>query len=483
MQVRDGAVGAREAAGPRPAIRRRIGEAGPTLLLLAGGFLLPNALAILASLWIGLPPRTASIAAYAAVVLIGLRLPRAVVVPLYLTVVVFDLLMIVTEIFFLDVGSIARNLDALAHVRLLDSPLYAGLLSAMAASVAAALWFVLRYRVPMARGNRLVLAAAVAGWLLADIRINSSASFYLGPTAGLGQPFQSGAEASGLDALAEPSGPKPSGAKPSGQKPSGHRPNVLLVLVESLGVLRDAHQRAVLFSAFDDEALTRSFSITRGTTSFFGATAYGEMRELCHTRAPYSDLLDGTGPTCLPALFAARGYDTVSVHGYTSAFYDRSRWYPKAGFARSEFQGTTRTPYKRRCGGAFSGLCDVEIADTISDTLARAAQPLFLYWVTLNSHVPVQPGQATPRHDCATGGPFGDPEVCAMAEIWQDLFAAVSRLAMRNPGTEILLVGDHAPPLWRRAARSRFEPDRVPWIRLSPRQPPSVALVQAAAPR
>jgi hypothetical protein len=65
-------------------------------------------------------------------------------------------------------------------------------------------------------------------------------------------------------------------------------------------------------------------------------------------------------------------------------------------------------------------------------------------------------------------GPFGDPEVCAMAEIWEDLFDAVSRLALRNPDTEILLVGDHAPPLWRRDARRQFRTDRVPWIRLAP---------------
>ena len=467
MRAIDGAIGAPVAARSRPAVRRRIGAIRPTLLLLVGAVLLPNALAILASIWIGLPTRTAPIAAYVVVVLVGLRLPRFAVVPLYLTVVLFDLLMIVVEIFFLDIGSLSRNLDAFAHVHLLRSPLYAGLLAAVAASVAATLWFLLRYRAPMARGNRLVLAGAVAACLLADIPINGSTSLYLGPTAAIGRPFRSAVAESGFEMLTEPSRTKP---------------NVLLVLVESLGVLRDAHQRDVLFAAFDDPALRRSFGITTGTTSFFGATAYGEMRELCHTRSPYTALLDAGGPTCVPALFAAKGYRTVSVHGFSSAFYDRSHWYPKAGFVRSVFQDTATTPYKRRCGGAFSGLCDVEIADTISDKLATATQPLFLYWVTLNSHVPVLAGQATPRHDCTTGGPFGDPEVCAMAEIWEDLFAAIARLAMRNPGTEILLVGDHAPPLWRRAARNRFEPDRVPWIRLSPRHAPAVALHRTASP-
>ncbi|WP_289015478.1 hypothetical protein [uncultured Methylobacterium sp.] len=90
-------------------------------------------------------------------------------------------------------------------------------------------------------------------------------------------------------------------------------------------------------------------------------------------------------------------------------------------------------------------------------------------WLTLNSHVPIRAGEATARHDCATGGPFGDPEVCAMAEIGEDPFAAESPLASRDPEAELFLVGDHAPPLRRRAARIRFEPDRGPLIRLTPR--------------
>lgn len=468
--ARNDVVGAREArprrAG-REAARRRLLSAEPTLLLLAGALLLPNALTILATVWIGVPPRSAPIAAYVVVVLVCLRLPRPAMVPLYLAVLAFDVMMIVSELFFLDFSSLREGIPALAHVRVLASPLYASLIAAIAAFAAINIGFFMRYKARMADGNKVVLALAVVGCLLGDILINSSANLYLGPTAGLGQPFQSAVQQSGFEALAEPAQPKR---------------NVVLVLVESLGLLRDAHQRDMLFSAFDADALKAGFTVTTGTTSFFGATAYGEMRELCGSRASYTALLHENGPTCLPALFAARGYRTVSVHGFTRAFYDRASWYPKAGFVQSEFQDTTKTPYKRRCGGAFIGLCDVEIADAISDQLSTATQPLFVYWVTLNSHVPVIAGQATPRHDCRTGGPFGDPEVCAMAEIWEDLFAAIARLAIRNPATEILLVGDHAPPLWRRAARNRFEADRVPWIRLAPRAAPAVAMSPAKAP-
>lgn len=428
-----------------------------TFLLIVGALLLPNALAVLGSIWIGVPPRPNVIAAYALVALLCTRLPRIAAIPLYLTAVAFDVLTIVAHIFFLDLSLIYQNVPAFTHVRTLASPVYAGMLAALTLFIAANVTFLMRYRVSMARGNKGVLAVAIVACLAGDMAINGSANLDLGPAAGIGQPFQSAVQVSGFDEVAGASRPK-------------H--HVLLVLVESLGQLRDPQQRKVLFSSFDDEKLRERFAVTTGTTSFFGPTAYGEMRELCQLRSSYGSLLDSDRPSCLPAQFAARGYRTVSVHGFTSAFYDRLSWYPRIGFVRTVFQETATATYKRRCGGPFVGPCDVEIADVISDRLSAATQPMFVYWLTLNSHVPVRAGEATPRHDCATGGPFGDPEVCTMAEIWEDLFAAISRLAMRNPETEILLVGDHAPPLWRRKARGLFEPDQVPWLRLAPRSAP-----------
>jgi hypothetical protein len=428
-----------------------------TLLLLAGALLLPNALAIGAGLWIGVPPRTAAMALYVLLALVCSRIPIGAVIPLYLAALTFDILLIIAHIFYLDLNLIGQNIPAFTHVRVLASPLYTELVAALVVFMATNIAFLMRFRTEMARGSRIVLGLAVIPCLLADVRLNGSANLELGPAAGIGQPFQSAVEMSGFDGLTAS---------------TQHGRNVLFVVVESLGDLRDPAQRAVLFAAFDDPALRRRYAVTTGTTPFYGPTAYGEMRELCHSRASYDIVLTAHPPTCLPAQFAALGYRTVSVHGFSSAFYDRVSWYPRIGFIRSVFQETARARYSRRCGGPFVGPCDVDIADTISDRLASATQPNFVYWLTLNSHVPVKAGEATPRHACATGGPFGDPEVCAMAEIWEDLFAAVTRLALRNPDTEILLVGDHAPPLWRRAARSLFAPDRVPWIRLAPLGPP-----------
>ncbi len=41
------------------------------------------------------------------------------------------------------------------------------------------------------------------------------------------------------------------------------------------------------------------------------------------------------------------------------------------------------------------------------------------------------------------------------------------------PPTDILIVGDHAPPLWYRKARDLFTTGEVSWFRLSPKAPQS----------
>jgi phosphoglycerol transferase MdoB-like AlkP superfamily enzyme len=305
----------------------------------------------------------------------------------------------------------------------------------------------------MLRGSRPVFAAAAASLLAGDLLINGSAAYDFGQFASAGRPFESGGTGSGFDAVAGRRQPPP---------------RVLMVMVESLGVLRDPGLRAILEAPFDDPGLRRLYAVATGTSAFFGSTAAGEMRELCGTYHPYWRFFAGEDPICLPDRYAARGYRTVAVHGFRAEFYDRARWYPLAGFERSLFGETVGSRFARRCDGPFPGPCDTDLAQVVEAEM-RAPGSSFVYWLTLNSHVPVAPGSGTPRQDCGRpGSRFADSEVCAMVEVWQDVFAAVVRLAKAHPGTEILLVGDHAPPLWRRAARGAFEAGRVPWIRLSP---------------
>ena len=51
-------------------------------------------------------------------------------------------------------------------------------------------------------------------------------------------------------------------------------------------------------------------------------------------------------------------------------------------------------------------------------------------------------------------------------------YRSVAKIA-RDPAVgpaDILVVGDHAPPLWSRRGRAQFVPGQVAWYRLQPRR-------------
>jgi hypothetical protein len=108
----------------------------------------------------------------------------------------------------------------------------------------------------------------------------------------------------------------------------------------------------------------------------------------------------------------------------------------------------------------------------IASEAAKSKKPSFIYWVTLNTHIPVAPGDARADFNCKTDRTvFHRAGVCRMGELWHDLFDSIAKLAL-DPAiapAEILIVGDHAPPLWSRAGREMFVPGQVAWYRLTPR--------------
>ena len=66
--------------------------------------------------------------------------------------------------------------------------------------------------------------------------------------------------------------------------------------------------------------------------------------------------------------------------------------------------------------------------------------------------------------------------------MWRDLFVALAAELERPdmPPVDVLLVGDHAPPLFYPADRGQFEPGVVPWILLKARENAFAAHLPAA---
>src|SRR5208337_3434782 len=103
----------------------------------------------------------------------------------------------------------------------------------------------------------------------------------------------------------------------------------------------------------------------------------------------------------------------------------------------------------------------------------KDTHPSFVYWVTLNSHLPVPvPSPLLARASCSlTPQLTQSPALCSWYQLVFNVHQAVSRLAMTNLArpTVFVIVGDHAPPFSNPALRSQFSSDDVPYVLLVPR--------------
>ena len=426
----------------------------PTVFLCIAGVLLPNALSIGAVLaGFGSPPRTAPILCYATVAMIARFASAPVVIALYLAAVVYDAISTIALLFGLAPSEIGLALHLSGELNFLKSPLYMTLIAGLLAVIAANLAALVMKRDTLKRGNPValfVLALAVSG---ADLAANTSPYYQFGTLFSKGKPMESASEDSGFRQRALSGKPK----------------RVLLVVVEAMGQFQDPAKQAILLQSFRDADLLNRYDVSIGNSTYYGSTTAAEMRELCNTRKSYLEVAKDDGIVCLPKLMEERGYRTISLHNFTSAFFGRADWYPKLGFERRIFSQDLGHIAKHQCGGPFRGPCDTDLIPLIGKELREAKQPTFFYWMTFSTHVPIAPHEGKPRLGCATnGGAIGNVEVCYMTEMWIDLMEGLARLTASIPPTEILIVGDHAPPLWSKAGRELFTPGKVTWIRLAP---------------
>lgn len=436
----------------------RIGS--PTVHLLLAGLILPNllSLASLSSLLdIGLPPRTSCIIFYSLLAVCARRLSFAVTAALFIALLCFDLTSTLALMFNLAPSELLAALDHARRLHFFSSPLYVSLIGAMLATTLATLYLLSR-RERLAQGNVYVLLGAALAFAALDYATNVSPQYQFGSLVGRNRPVVSAADASGFNAIAGTNGR-----------------NVILVVVESLGYMEDPAKRARIDAPLANPHITRKYVVTSGTATYFGSTTSGEMRELCETRTFYSDYAPKYGYSCLPDLLHERGYASLAVHSFGGDMFEREQWYPRVGFDKEVFGSELLKQTGRACGSVFRGACDADLAPVIAKEarlLASAGKPRFIYWLTLNTHIPVAPGDAHVNFRCAErDNAFGQATVCRMAELWHDFFGAVSQLAL-DPTigpAEILIVGDHAPPLWSKRGRSMFAPGKVAWYRLTPR--------------
>lgn len=419
-----------------------------TRLCLAIVVLLPNLLFLIVSPWLMIR-RLLGPALYLIAAVLALILPRAFAYPLFLLAAAIDGFLMVSLTFEMPFDLAFVSMRFLSEIDVAASLLYsAGVLGLLAMAVACA-YLTNRYRDRLRKASFIPVVAAVIALISLDHAINRYQT---------GKPgvFQSALQQAGM----------------SSEAIVGRDRNVLLVLVEGMGAYAESRERDLLESKLREAAGSR-FALTHGVNKHYGSTSGAMSRELCGKWGTFLNYMDGKPHDCLPSRLAKAGFETISYDGFSSDLFSLRDWYPRIGIQTLNFREDMERDHPasvaRQCGTAVRGLCDDDVGRLIKDELAASgSQRKFVYWLTLNSHLPYTPLENGPL-GCHTAAPrIGDRIPCELTEIWMKVFDSVAAIASdpAMPPLDIMVVGDHNTPMWSRAAAGHFRAGLVDWYKL-----------------
>lgn len=246
---------------------------------------------------------------------------------------------------------------------------------------------------------------------------------------------------------------------------------VLLILNESWGETISSEHQAAILAPIHQRKNHLEF-IKQGTFNFVGATVAGELRELCNKQPSTFNLKnvrENEFTECLPYQFKQLGYTTYAIHGAMSVMYDRSSWYPKAGFEQINF--FEQLSDAGRCR-AFSGRCDTQLIPYIQKNLL-ASDKSFVYWLTLNTHAPYDDRVMIDGLDCVALKVKEGTETCNNYKLQYQFFSSLAQI-IDDPemqGVEVYVAGDHPPPIFNLADNFfSFKGGEVAWIHFKIRE-------------
>ncbi len=410
------------------------------------------------AMWfVGAPPRYFEIALAGLVGLIVKRMPRAVQWTAFSAIMAYSLLSFVAGLFNLGMSSLIYSMQFFAEIKPSNSLEYIAA-AAVILAILIASWFLLKRDTNFAKPLYILLGGGlIFGLAATDFAMGQEMRGHYFREAPAGANFESATEKSGLANRAD-----------------GKR-HLVLIMVESLGVPHDNEIISnKLFAYYKNSAIEQRYEVSQGTSLYYNSTTAGEVREMCGRWGDYYELLDADAAAklnCLPAMLADKGYATHAMHSFKGAFFKRADWYPNIGFQKREFWKELQAKGAEWCGGVFAGACDRQVPALLAETLKKADQPTFLYWLTLNAHLPVPTGLNLNADNCERVSPElakDFPMICRQFAIFDDIDKALVKeiTASDFPEADILIVGDHMPPYFDRHNRSQFDPERVPWLYL-----------------
>ena len=429
--------------------RTRLGHVRTSGLHALAFVLIPSVPYVLLMTEYALRPRTPLILLYWCVGVVAPKCPPWFVACAMAAVASLDVVWLVSGLFFLHPSWVVEALRYAPLIYPAASSLYLAIGACTIATVVVPAYLVHRHRTRLLKG-RLLGATLMVSIVVADILLT------INPTA----------EPPAFDSAMRQAGMEQTDA----MRRNG---SLLVVMVENLGVFADPAHNARLLEGLRSDEIKARYRVREGLTPQAGATTGATSRELCGRWATYGEYLAEAEADCLPARLAARGYETHAVHAYTGHMFARFDWYPKIGFEHLMFEEQMRAQGEEgHCGTVFRSACDDAAADIVRGLLtAPGDQPRFVYWLTVDSHMPIKPEDGKNRWDCPSGQPFGNETVCLIAQIWANVFEATALVATDPdlpPETSVLVVGDHPPGFVSRKVQRYFVPGVVPWIALEP---------------
>lgn len=197
-----------------------------------------------------------------------------------------------------------------------------------------------------------------------------------------------------------------------------------------------------------------------------GATATGELRELCGvipTRLNFRKLTSDKVGECLPARLFSQGYATVGLHGAFGGMYRRTLWWPEVGLKELIFK--ENLPETDSQCFSFPGYCDRNLLKVIIEKMNK--EKVFVYWLSLNSHMPYD------RRDVISyrkelcdvwGSKNSNEQLCGYQNLHVQFFEGLAALTVDESmkGVEVVVVGDHPPLFDSSATKSLFSRNQVP---------------------
>jgi hypothetical protein len=306
-------------------------------------------------------------------------------------------------------------------------------------------------RLTSLRPLTLALVAVVGlGQLDSVASATTSGSYNASP--GAGDPFHAATGETGLG------------------EPPGDGRHVVIIIVEGLGMPTARVEKALFDADWDRPHWRQHYEVSHGLVPYYGSTTNAELRELCGTWGQYFRF-NFAKASCLPGKYRAAGYQSTAMHAFDGSFFDRTTWYPLLGFDQIHFAADLEAEGARPCGGVFPGACDRDIPQLLADRLKQAGRPQLIYWLTLNTHLPVIADPKLGTEHCDLGEASWRAEnsqLCRMFLLHHQLADAIDTMVMDRalPPADVLIVGDHMPPFSTRDQRTRFRPKEVPWVLL-----------------